>query len=833
MAIHRLGSWAAWLSALGALPLACGSSDDPAGGGGSAAIGGSAATGGHGNGDAGGSGGTDGSGLTGGVEILRDSLGTPHVFAADLPSAMYGLGYATARDRLFQMDVSRRWMRGRLAEWFGQGTGGEHLAKDRHHRVMGFARHAEKVSKQLPADVRAALDAYVAGVNAFIGSDGFELPPAYAIVGASTVEPWTAADSLLVWDRLTALFGANDMQNELEKLAQCRSAEGCAPGCPAVLDESAAHVPNPTLASILPTEPERFEVPVKASHAWVVSGGRSSTGKPVLHSDPQTLVTAPGPWYEAHVSFGDVSARGIGVPGAPGFLIFWNRHIAVGGSAAGGDVSDLFELELSTDGKSYLVDGESHPFVERVETILVKNSAAVEVMAKDTVFGPVVDSLLEGVPPNVSYAQRHVGLWKPNDHSLVGVLRMMQATNLEEYRSAAEHWYAPGVNGIYADVEGHIAYHTLLGIPKRSPHGQYPGQVGRVPNDGSTSKHDWSGPLSASERPHVLDPEAGYLLTANHMVHGGWFPHYTGLAGSGETVRSLRLRYLFGEALHQDGKPWNSLLPSAKLTPADVLAMHHDSGSDVARVFRDALRVLALNGVITQDGTGSRNDLAARTLEALELFQGQLVTADPITPLAAALTDLAHTRLRPPMPGAPPGSPDYGAVICKYGGAQGGLGALLKALDSGDASALDPQLRDYLLDTAQAVWSTAAPPGPPSIWKPQSPEFVIKYQSNFLCLGGPGVCSLSPQHDLVVKLTSNSQATLLSQPGNSYTQHVSLADIESSLAVFPTGASEDPSSPWYDNRVSRWLKQELDPAPLERAAIEKDAVEATQLQYQP
>src|SRR5262245_5394557 len=190
---------------------ACGSDDEPTG----------AASGDPGPAAASsGAGGVGPSGRS--VDVVRDARGVPHVFAETLPDAMYGLGWATAEDRLYQMDFSRRWMRGRLAELFGPGADGAVLEQDIRLRTLGFARHADAIAGNLPEDVRAALEAYAAGVNAKVTSDGFSLPPAFATAGIEAFEPWTPADSLLAWERMREIFGGDDSRLEIDRLDECK-----------------------------------------------------------------------------------------------------------------------------------------------------------------------------------------------------------------------------------------------------------------------------------------------------------------------------------------------------------------------------------------------------------------------------------------------------------------------------------------------------------------------------------------------------------------------------------------------------------------------------------
>lgn len=816
------------LSSLGvitlAIAIACGSSDDSdpknAGTGGT--------TGDSGVGGSSGSGGSGGGVTTpGSLEIVRDSRGVPHIYGENLQAAVYGLGYAQAEDRLWQMDFSRRFMQGRLAEWFGPGTGDGVLKKDQYQRVLGFHAFAKKVAQQLPDDVRLLLEAYAKGVNDYVARPEFVLPSAFAEVGATEFEPWTVADSLLVWDRLSQIFNNDGADDELTQLAQCRSSKGCDPNpaCPQVIDEFAAQVPDPTLASFMPVELGRPEIRMKASHAWVVSGAHTSTGLPVLHSDPQTAVRAPSVWHEFHLSAGDVSARGIGVAGAPAFLIFWSKYVSQGLTAAGGDIGDLYAMKAGSAPNTYVLDGQELAYEETTETIHVKGGADVSVTRKLGKLGPIVNSVLKSVPPDSEYALRHVNLWKENDHSLVGAMRMFQAKDLGEYQSALEHWYAPGANALYAGADGHIAYHTALAIPKRALQTQYPGFHGRVPYDGSKIANDWGDVLTAEERPHNVDPSEGYLLSGNHLVVGDWFPYYTGVSGGGDTDRSFRLRYLLASKLRTGTKkPWDAVDPNAKMTPDDVLAIHQDAGSDVVRITRDAL------AAIDQAGGLASAPQAKLALTALQAWKDSFSDTDPVTPLATFLAGNMPGKFRAGTPQVPL----YPELVCVYGGSYGGLTHMLRDIDKGD---LDPNAdalaKKYLIDMAVLAWQAQGKAGDPSTWKPQPVPFELLYQANFYCSkdGSSSPCALSPTGTSEVSLDVNFGGTILSQQGNSYSQSVNFADLESSKAILPPGINENPSSPLFSNMVDKWKSGDVYVSPMDKALVMDGALGTTELEF--
>jgi penicillin amidase len=794
-----------------------------------------------------------------GVDLIRDDRGVPHLFGATLPDAMRGLGYATAQDRLFQMHLRRMTMRGRLAELFAvdpaTDTTGDAaafnarlVASDRAVRTLGYARHAEAVVGNLPGDIPELLAAYAAGVNAYLASPGFVLPPAFTATGITAFEPWTPADSLLVWEwvghHFTGALGG--MQAEIDNLIDC--ADGCdRPVCDEPLDEAAAVVPPPAGGAWPPLAMKtaangvrRGEVNVKASHGWVVHGSKTTTGKPVLVGEPQLALEAPSTWYEYHLQADGVDARGVGVAGAPGYYVFWNQHVAQTLTAGGADIADLYELEIASDRASYVVDGTARPFAIRSETVLVRHGAPVTFEVRDTELGPVVDDVLARVPAGRSFAARHVEHVATDTHSIVAGIDIMRADSLATYRAAISHWATPAVNALYAGVdagaadEGHIAYHALARIPIRQ-RVDLDGRdfTGRIPYDGSDSAAMWTEIYGIDWNPHAVDPPSGYLFSGNHLPVGSWYDDivYGGFAGVGDTFRSLRVRQRLAELLPAGG---------ARIDPAAIDALHFDDGADVPRVYRDMIAFAAARGIADDPGDlaaepVSRGEKAARIRIALDAWVAagsHLRHSEPRAPIASTVMGQMGIKARIQV------NP---AIACVYNGAEGGASFLAKSFDADPDAVMTPDVIDYMLQVADAAWDLVRPamPGPdPATWTTASiPDFTVKYQTNFTCLrpGAGGVCSLVPAEEITMKIDQAYVATLTSASGSSYPVTVDHAAIDATRAFLPPGASEDPGSAFFADGLDEIVRKgtgdlsSLPVAPTDRAAIEAVATSSLHL----
>ncbi|MEQ8979112.1 MAG: penicillin acylase family protein, partial [Deltaproteobacteria bacterium] len=237
-------------------------------------------------------------------------------------------------------------------------------------------------------------------------------------------------------------------------------------------------------------------------------------------------------------------------------------------------------------------------------------------------------------------AVRHVEHFEPERHPMVAVLNMMRATSLAEYRAALNEWMSPTVNALYAGVDrgdtgpGHIAYHALFGMPERVRNVvQGLDLTGRIPFDGSTRANDWRSIRGLDWHPFVIDPPEGYLFSGNHLPVGSWYDDvvgYTGLAGNGDSLRSLRLRYLFDRALGT----------SAAVTPRTIHAFHFDAGGTHVELLADVLEALLASGTISipaaNDFGVTRNEMAGKTLAALRLWLAsgaQIENSNPWFPI--------------------------------------------------------------------------------------------------------------------------------------------------------------------------------------------------------
>jgi len=511
-------------------------------------------------------------GLSAPVEVVRDAHGVVRIRAATLRDLFFAQGFAHAQERLWQMEFQRRVGQGRLSEVLGEAT----LPQDRFLRTWGFYRAAKAAYERLYPEEKEAVDAYAAGVNAFLAS-GAPLPPEFTLLGFRP-EPWTGPD-VLVWAKMMSYDLSGNWEEEL--LRHRLLARGISPerlsellppypeDAPTVLRAEDLRLPlkrEEAPFALLQMAPPRY---LEASNNWVVAGSRTDTGKPFLANDPHLALQAPSLWFLMALEAPGFKAIGATLPGLPGIVIGRNERIAWGVTNVGADVEDLYLLE-EVEGRGYRYKGRVVPYGVREERIRVKGGKEEVLKVREAVYGPVITDALKD-PPQTPMALRWVSL-DPEDHILMAFLGVNRAKNWNEFQKALEPYSAPSQNFVYADVEGNIGYVAPGKFPVRRE-----GHTGMVPVPGN-GEWDWLGYRRPEEWPRAFNPPRGYLVTANHKVTPKGFP-YALTYDWAEPYRAERIEEL--------------LLAKEKLSLEDMRAIQQDQKSLLYRDFRPVLEFLS------------------------------------------------------------------------------------------------------------------------------------------------------------------------------------------------------------------------------------------------
>ena len=404
------------------------------------------------------------SGLDGQVEIVRDRSGVPHIFATTDHDAFLALGYVHAQDRLWQMEMNRRIGAGRLSELLGDAT----LDIDKFQRTLGYYRAAAGDYAALNARSRMALDAYAAGVNAWLGA-GHTLPPEFVLLGAKP-EPWRAIDSL-VWEKMMSwdLGGDYDMELLRLQLVQALGPERAAQLLPPYPDDALNILPKEafSIAGAGGLDLLRLDRSLQldfgrggreiGSNNWVVAGSRTATGLPMLANDPHLSASIPSIWYLAEIQGDQIHAIGATFPGLPAIVIGHNERVAWGVTNVGPDTQDLYIERINpANPNQYEVDGKWQDMAVVDETIVVDGEdQPLHWAARSTRHGPLIsDVTTTGAP----LALRWVAL-EPGDTTMDAFMGLNYAANWEQFVDALRLYVSPSQNVVYADVE---RQHRLL-----------------------------------------------------------------------------------------------------------------------------------------------------------------------------------------------------------------------------------------------------------------------------------------------------------------------------------------------------------------------------------
>ncbi len=573
------------------------------------------------------------------ITIRRDERGIPYIEAQNDEDLYFGQGYATAQDRLWQMDLFRRTARGELAEVFGVSLSTLPLDQDKLHRTYGFAQAAEAEVAAASARTRALLEAYARGVNAYAASlDPKSMPPEFQVLNYS-FRPWTPVDTCVAvklfaealsdtWrlDIMRQALSVLPAEKRAELLPEISPIDVLVVGKDTPLSKGkSAHIKRePVSTEALARLAQNQEIAaaalarvgldtdaLAASNNWVVSGSRTVTGKPLLANDPHLRPTAPSIWHMVHLSAPGVRVAGVVMAGLPGVIIGHNDRIAWGFTNVGPDVQDLYVEKFNPDNpKQYQTPGGWQDAVIRQEQIKVRKgiaSAEYETVTHNvtvTRHGPII---FEG--DGKRYALRWTAL-DPTKNNAEVSFTLNRARNWKEFNTALESFTAPTQNIVYADVDGHIGYHAGGVIPIRKS------GDGSVPYDGSTDAGEWTSYIPISKLPTVFDPPSGIIVTANQRIVGTDYPYFLTRSWA-QPYRARRIFDLLSE------KP--------KLSSDDFRRILGDVYAIAGVTFtREAVKIL-------RPKLTPADEKLKATLDAFEQWDGRVNAESTVAPIASQM----------------------------------------------------------------------------------------------------------------------------------------------------------------------------------------------------
>ena len=721
------------------------------------------------------------------VTIERDGYGVPHVRAETAAGAWFGMGYACARDRMFQMDYDRRRACGRWAEIAGASA----VSADLLARRLSLAAAARRDVAAMSPALASAFEAYARGVNQALADGALPLPGRYP------VEPWEPWHSVAAYKVRHVLMGQWQL-----KLTQAVLFARIGPEAFALLET------RPPLGSPLTVPPDGrvsrlmddalaevtghlgFLAEVEpGSNAWAVSGRRTAHGGAVLCNDSHRALDTPNVYWQCRVSCPDFDVVGATFPGLPGFPHFgFNGSVAWAITHADADNQDLYIERF--EGSRYLTEDGWREAAVRTELVSVRGADPVDVPVWETRHGPVV----HGDPlKGMAVALKYAATYRPN-RGFECMLPMLTARDVTALAGAQDGWVDPVNNLVCADTGGRIAYQCRGELPVRSSAAHR-----RLPVPGWDGSCEWTGTVPFGELPRTIDPDPGFVMTANHAIVAGDEPYIS--CTFAQPFRAERLR--------------SALSGSAALSVAELQGLQADTVSWAALAW---IRVLGGLGPFDGDSERARamlagwdGDLAAGSGPALLFGCFQRALADALyRPLlgSASWDWVASGVLAPTI-----------SMVRRWlaGDTWELLGGPVR--DPSDGSRGQRVLAE-VPGALSAAWSAAVGYGgtDPALWRWGDVHQAVRVHplAGTLEVAGtlPGV-PMGGDADTVQaagygwRLGSPFTVTSLSV----YRQVVDLADPATASYVIPGGSSGDPDSPHFADQLAEWAAHRRIPMP--------------------
>jgi penicillin amidase len=717
-------------------------------------------------------------GLEGTVTVRRDTWGVPYIEASSLDDLWFAQGAVTAGERLFQLDLALRAATGRLSEVFGDRM----LEDDRFARTVGFHRAGARIAEGWHADSLRMHRCFRDGVQAWIAA--MDSPPVeYTMLDIEPaipddVGPWGAAFVYLSWG-----LSGNALQELLRTWIAARAGASAA-------------------QSLMPHGGSGG----RGSNAWAIAPSRTSTGGALLANDPHLDALQPGVWLEMHLSAPGYRARGVALPWSPGIVLGTTAHQAWGVTNVSGDVQDVFVEELSDDGRSVRRGGDWAPLDVHRESIDVRGADPVEIEVRESPLGPLLDRFPVG-----ELEVEHVEIgevtgdgtalalaWTGHRHAIQPSLavRAAGARSFDEFRAAVADVGCPGLNFVYADVDGTIGY-TCTGVYPVRRSGD-----GTVPSPVADGRHPWIGSIPPDELPWSADPERGFLVTANDRPHDDSYPHLIGMDFH-PPHRARRIAQVLAARHDHDVASSTALQADTVSLPAlDLLAPLIDllePTDDTARAAASLIE--AWDGDVRADSAAAA---VFQTWSRAVAWRASGPKLGKVFERYHADREIWHSLVLP------------GILAEAANGNTERLAAVREAFD--DAIAW---LRERLGEDSSA-WTWGA---------------LHRLRLAHPLAQIPGLESLFTALDAGIAgdETTVAQAAFDGRSGfdvaviQSWRVVYDLADLDRSVGVLPTGVSGNPASPHWNDQAELWLAGRAHPLPFSEAAVSAAATSTLEL----
>jgi penicillin G amidase len=736
------------------------------------------------------------------ADLWRDAWGIPHIKAQTRNEAFAALGFAHARDRLWQMEALLRRGTGRYAEWLGKSA----LAGDRLARQVDVAGASRRDHAALAPETRDMLEAYARGVNAFIATGHRSVE--YKLLGVEP-EAWLPWHSIAVMRQIGFLMGSVWWKLwrgaalpivGVEGVAKLRFEDGgsellC---LPPGLDKGPyrAALENLSAGAAALLEVAAPDVTGGGSNNWALSPARTATGRPLVAGDPHRLLEMPNMYYQAHLACDEFDVVGLTIPGVPGFPHFaHNGHVAWCVTHAFVDIHDLYVERFSGDGAKSLFKKEWEPVRSRTEEIAVKGEPAARLEVTETRHGPIIVG-----EPGMGWGLALRSMqFSELDRSFDTLLPMMRAGSVETLYEATREWGLIDHNLVTGDVAGKIGYRVRAKVPKR------PRSNGWLPVPGWTGEHEWNGIVDWARMPAAIDPPGGAIVTANNRV-----------VEEGED-------YLCTDAMppHRARRVWARL--EALKTPGveDMAAIHRDIETIPGMEMRERLR-----------RTPEPSTTDARALRRLILDWDGLMAPDSVGATAYNAVRLALNKIlaersglieaaKDPLVGVAPGVNPINQLWW----------TVMGLMRNDDLSLLKGATWEELLNEA-LVHAAASPRGPwaavhtPKLTHPLSASFP-NHAADLDRMSAP----VGGDNDTVFATGCAAGMGPRAIYGSLSRYVFDVGAWENCRWIVFHGASGEPGNSWHMNQNAAWAAGEMVPMLYDWTAIREQASSRQRLSF--
>lgn len=469
------------------------------------------------------------------IEIYRDSMAVPYIFAESDEDAAFALGYLHAQERMFTMDLIRRAGEGRLSEILGEKT----IPFDKMFRTVGIKRNIEQNMNLYNPEVIKILKSYSAGVNHYIKEAKGKYPIEFDVLGYDPYE-WEPFHSLIIvrllgWELNMSWWVDFTFAQIVQKFGKEKALEilpDYPENAPYILQSDFKKLTGLSSSLIETDKQFRKFLGIYGTHLgsnnWVVNSKMSATGKPIIANDPHLAFSAPGKFYAAVIKSKNWNAAGVTIPGIPGIVIGKNQDIAWTITNIMNDDADFYIEKIDSTGKKYLLNNNWNELKILKDTIKVKDSDDYVYEIKETHRGPIISDIHPGT---LLFSKEQIKMppismkWLGNQFSdeLLAFLNLNKAKNIPDVKNAMKDFSLPGQNFVIADKDGNIGYVFGAKVPIRKSNNP------TLIFDGTTTENDWLGYVPYDELPYIINPQQNFLATANNKVIKNFKYHISNL----------------------------------------------------------------------------------------------------------------------------------------------------------------------------------------------------------------------------------------------------------------------------------------------------------------